>query len=157
MEKANVLSTDKSNIILYQQLGQAYYSKASESKIEQEKYKLYLNKALENYEMAINAGSQISDSYCKIGVIYKYLDNISESKNAFLKETQLFPDDYKGYMELALLEYDMQQKLYQGQRNYSDFINYYKLTISKKYNQNDTEFMELSQKYNDLKNQGIIK
>lgn len=38
-----------------------------------------------------------------------------------------------------------------------DFIKYYKLTIFKKYNANDTKFMSLSQKYNDLKNQCIIK
>lgn len=157
LEKANTLSVDKNNIILYQQLGEAYYSKACELKLEQEKYKLYLNKALENYKIAINAGSQISDSYCKLGMIYKYLDNAGESKNSFQKEIQMFPDDYKGYMELALLEYDGQQKLSSNQRNYSDFIKYYKLTISKKYNENDNEFMNLSQKYNDLKNQGIIR
>lgn len=156
LEKANILSVDKNNIILYQQLGQAYYSKACESKLEPEKYKIYLNKALQNYKIAITAGDQISDTYCKLGTIYKYLDNIGESKNAFQREIQMFPDDYKGYMELALLEYDMQQKVSNGQRNYSDFIKYYKLTICKKYNENDTEFMSLSQKYNDLKNQGII-
>lgn len=102
-------------------------------------------------------GSKISNTYCKLGLIYKYLGNTAESKNTFQKETQLFSDDYKGYMEMALLEYDSQQSAAPETRNYSEFVKYYNSTVSKKYNENDVDFMTLKQEYNDLKNQGVIK
>ncbi|URZ04989.1 Serine/threonine-protein kinase PknD [Clostridium felsineum] len=157
LEKASSSLANKNNAILYAQLGQAYFDKASESKIEQDKYTLYLNKALDNYKNAIQMGSKVSNTYCQLGLIYKYLGNTNESKNTFEKETQVFSDDYKGYMELSLLEYDAQQAMPQEKRNYNDFVRYYNNTISKKYNENDVDFMTLKQEYSDLKNQGAIK
>ncbi|AAK78384.1 protein kinase [Clostridium acetobutylicum] len=157
LEKASSVSANKNNAILYGQLGQAYFDKASESKIEQDKYNFYLNKALDSYKNSIQMGSKISNTYCKLGLIYKYLGNTAESKNTFQKETQLFSDDYKGYMEMALLEYDSQQSAAPETRNYSEFVKYYNSTVSKKYNENDVDFMTLKQEYNDLKNQGVIK
>ncbi|WP_084156402.1 serine/threonine-protein kinase [Clostridium akagii] len=155
LEKANTLSPDKSNIVLYQQLGQAYYNKATQLKPDPVQYNNYLNKALENYKNTIAAGSQLSDSYYKLGIIYKYLGNMIESEKVFLKEIQMFPDDYKGYMELALLYQYIQQN--NVQKDYSNFSNYYKLTMTKNHNNNDVDFINLQQKYNDLKSQGLIK
>lgn len=157
LEKANILCSDKSNIVLYGQLGQAYYDKATQLKPDPTKYNKYLNKALENYKNTIAAGSQLSDSYYKLGIIYKYLGNTAESEKVFLKEIQMFHDDYKGYMELALLYQYIQQNNVQGPKDYSNFSKYYQLTMSKNHSNNDVDFINLQQKYNDLKSQGLVK
>lgn len=157
LEKANSICTDKDNIVLYQQLGQAYYDKATELKPDPNQYNIYLNKALENYKNTIAAGSKVSDSYYKLGLIYEYLGNNGASEKTFLQEIQMFPNDYKGYMELALLYETMQENIPASQRNYNNFVTYYKLTQSKNHNNNDIDFINLQQKYNDLKNQGLIK
>jgi serine/threonine protein kinase len=157
LEKANSMCDDKSNIVLYQQLGQAYYDKATQLKPNPAKYNYYLNKALENFNNTIVAGSQVSDSYYKLGIIYEYLGNNAQSEKTFLKEIQMFPSDYKGYMELALLYESMQESIPQAQRNYSNFVKYYQLTLSENHNNNDIDFIKLQQKYNDLKSQGVVK
>ena len=99
----------------------------------------------------------MSDSYYKLGIIYKYLGNTAESEKVFLKEIQMFPDDYKGYMELALLYQYIQQNNVLGPKDYNSFNKYYQLTMSKNHNNNDVDFINLQQKYNDLKSQGLVK
>lgn len=157
LESANTLCIDKDNTVLYEQLGQAYYDKAVQLKPNPNDYQNYLNMALKNYNNAIAAGSQVSDSYCNLGLIYKYLGNNGDSEKTFLKEIQLFPGDYKGYMQLALLYYSIEDGTPVQARNYSNFIKYYNLTISKNHNNNDVDFVNLQQKYNDIKNEGLVK
>ncbi|MDD3223250.1 MAG: protein kinase [Clostridium sp.] len=157
LESANTLCIDKDNTVLYEQLGQAYYDKAVQLKPNPNDYQNYLNMALKNYNNAIAAGSQVSDSYCNLGLIYKYLGNNGDSEKTFLKEIQLFPGDYKGYMQLALLYYSIEDGTPVQARNYSNFIKYYNLTMSKNHNNNDVDFVNLQQKYNDIKNEGLVK
>lgn len=157
LEKANALVTDKNNTILYEQLGQAYYDKAAELKYDPNQYTKYLNTSLQYYKNAINAGSQVSDTYYRVGNIYKNLNDTANSEKAFLNEIRIFPNDYKGYMELALLYAYIEENNQGGLKDYSNFEKYYELTLSKNHNNNDVDFVNLQQKYNDLKSQGLIK
>ncbi|MDT8718575.1 protein kinase [Clostridium sp. 19966] len=155
LEKANSICVNKDNPILYEQLAKAYYDKAIQYKPEPDTYHNYLNKAIDNYKICINAGSKVSDDYYNLGTIYKYLGDFQDSEKIFLQEVSSFGQDYKGYMGLALLYVtdENNNKL----KNYDNFKKYYDLAVEKNHNDNDVDFITLQKKYNDLKNQGVIK
>lgn len=155
LEKANAICVNKDNPILYEQLAKAYYDKAIQYKPEVETYDSYLNKAIDNYKLCISAGSKVSDDYYNLGTIYKYLGEFQDSEKTFMQEVNFFNQDYKGYMGLALLYIADQTN--NSLKNYDNFKKYYDLAVQKNHNDDDVDFITMQKKYNDLKNQGVIR
>lgn len=155
LTKAESQSKDQNNYRLYEKIGLAYYNKALSLRGENDLYKEYLNKSLSYYSKVMNLGYKSSDIYRKRGIAYKYLGNFQESEKVFLEMINVYPIDFKGYNELALLYIDMEaQKKDPAQRNYDKVKTYYEAASKLPNSANNVEFEKLKRVVRDL---GLIK
>ncbi len=101
--------------------------------------------SVENYDKAIELFSLIlEDGFThfhimqNLVVIYQRIDNFDSAETILADMEELFPGDYRVYMQMAFLTADKQSLLPNEQRDYSLFEQYYNNTISL-YEQNTNE------------------
>jgi len=162
LEKANSLgkATGKrtSDYKLYARLGKAYQDKADTYEKKSAKYIVEMKKSLEYYNLALDNGFNKVDGYYSIGNAYKEIGDYANSSKIFQKMIAIFPNDYQGYTQLALLYYKVEIDSPTLKKNFAKVNTYYKLAL-KRYDRatNDYVFNLLEGNIKDLKTQGSIK
>jgi serine/threonine-protein kinase len=151
LEDAKSKSNEQGNISIYDRLGQAYYSKALSNGDNEEQYNKYLNLALENYNAVMKLGYSSSSTYRNIGVINKSLNNYEKAENSFNLLVKNYPNDFKGYIELAKLYYEFESKKSLEERDYSKFISNYELAEKNNTVESNFELEKIRVLYNEIK------
>ncbi|SHJ72913.1 serine/threonine protein kinase [Clostridium cavendishii DSM 21758] len=157
LEKAIAQSEDKSNTALYEKLAQAYNAKAFAVADDETQRNKYSNLALNNYKILENLGYETSSLYYNIGNIERTLKNIEEAESYYNKLVKKYPKDFKGYMGLAKLNYDRESKKDAASRDYSKFVENYKLAEQNNSAENNPEINNLKVLYKEIQKQGYIK
>ncbi|GKX67437.1 serine/threonine-protein kinase [Inconstantimicrobium mannanitabidum] len=161
LNKAYELTKDKNNSRLLEKLGNAYYGKATSVITDPVKYKENMNKSATYYESAIKVGGSITNTYYKLGTIYKNSGRFKDSEDIFNKEETKF-NDYRADVGLGLLYVEIQEgnnltASQPNEDNYKKVADYYQKALQKNPNKNDSDFIQLKRKYDDYKNQGLIR
>lgn len=151
LEEAKSKNLGNDNVTIYNKLGQAYYLKALTNFNNDEEYNKYLNLALDNYNTVEKLGYSSSSTYINIGIIYKNLKNYDKAQTYFHLLVENYPNDCKGYIQLAKLAYQIEGSKSPEQRNYSDFKKYYQLAEENNTIDNNFELEDIKKLYNDVK------
>lgn len=152
LEDAKSKSGEQGNVAIYDRLGQAYYLKSLTIMNDEEKCNSYLNLALENYSIVLKLGYSSSSTYKNIGAIYKSLKNYDMAKNYFELLVNNYPNDFKGYIELAKLYYGIEGSKEPQLRDYSKFIENYKLAEKNNNVESNFELEKIRVLYNEIIN-----
>lgn len=152
LEKALSQLDDKNDITLLQKLGQAHYTKAILIKSPgNDAYKQEFTKALEYYNKITELDFKSPDIFNKKGLILKYLERFQESEKVFMDMINYYPNDFKGYTELALLYIEVEAKKTVSERNYDNVKKYYEAAMRNAGNSTNIDFKRLEKILKDLK------
>lgn len=151
LEDAKSKSNEEGNVSIYDRLGQAYYSKAISNNTNEELYHKYLISALNNYNAVMKLGYNSSSTYRSIGVINKSLNNYDKAEISFNLLVKNYPNDFKGYIELAKLYYEIESKKTPAERDYSKFISNYELAEKNNTVESNFELEKFRVLYNEIK------
>lgn len=157
LEKAISQAKNKNNPILYERLAQAYYSKGLMAFGDENSSKIQFQKSLDNYNLLLKLGYETSTIYKNIGAIYKHLGDYTKSEEVFLRLVQKYPNDFKGYLELAFLYNQIENGKKGETKDYSNVKKYYDLAVKVNNTENNMELSRLKIIIEELKSQGFIK
>ena len=107
-----------------EQLADIYYEMANEEK-DLEVAEEYYEKALVYFDDIFNSGYKNLHVLQNIASINQTLKNYEEAEKALLELVELYPEDYTGYMQLALLYSEIQDKIPAADRDYSVVLEKY--------------------------------
>ena len=153
LEKTEIQIKERNNPYIYEKLGQAYKAKAFNNILDKDIYNKYLKKALTSYDRVLKMGYKEPEIYRNIGTINKYIENYKESEKVLLEMTKLYPTNYIGYVELALLYNDLELRKPRKERNFENVIKYYELAESYATGKDETiELQRLQKIVKELEN-----
>lgn len=155
LERAGSELREKDNIIITEMLGEAYYDRAMAS---QQNKSEDLKKSASNFERLLSLGYERPHIYRNIGIIYQQLEDYIKSEEVLLKMKELYKEDYRCYLQLALLYADMESKKPNQSRNYQKTYDNYQLAV--KYSpegEGTLELKPLVNLINELKKNNWIK
>ena len=120
---------DSSNqMVMKSKLADAYVVLAQSTYEEAD---LYYEEALKIYESMREVGYASLQLLCNIGVIYENMGKLESAEEAYKEVVYLYPNRYEGYMHLAFLEADKQQKVEFEHRDYQAMKGYYDIAREK--------------------------
>lgn len=113
-------------IQITEMLGAAYYDRAlNVSNNKNESYQ----KALDNFNQLMSMGYSRSYLNRNIAIIYQQMRNYSEAEKTLLQMKETYPEDYTGYMQLALLYAEIENGKANEQRDYQKTYDNYLLAV----------------------------
>jgi len=93
----------------------------------------YIKKAIKCYKLLIEGDHATFSNYMNMAILYQYANDYETCKEILMQMEQLYPDDYRVYMRLALLEMVIQSTLLESNRDYQQTKSYYEQAV-KRYN-----------------------
>lgn len=127
LTKAENELKEKNNLVIAEKLGDAYYQRAL--KLPQGSRKEDLTKSAKYFETLLSSGYQRAYIHRNIAIIYQQLGDYKKSEEVLLKMKEIYPDDYRPYLQLALLYAEMEGKKANEFRNYTKTYENYKLAV----------------------------
>jgi serine/threonine-protein kinase len=119
---------EKNNLIVTEMLGEAYYQRAL--KLPQSSNRNEdLTKSAKCFEALLNSGYGRAYIHRNIAIIYQQLGDFKKSEDVLLNMKKLYPDDYRPYLQLALLYAEMEGIKANELRNYDKTYENYKLAV----------------------------
>ena len=121
-------SADYQQKLLYKEyLAGAYAAYAENDEAERQDC---LQKALTLFEEIRESGYVTYQINENIVVLLEETDHFEEAKKELMSMQEEYPDDYRVYKRLAILEADMQQQMENGERDYHDMKDYYDQAVT---------------------------
>lgn len=157
LEKAISQSKNKNDTVLYDRLALAYYSKGVQSLADDAVAKQAFNKSLDNYNILIKLGYESETIYRNMANIYRQSGEYDRSKDLLGKVIEKYPDDYRGYIDMAFLYNAIENKKDVGSRNYNNVVNYYNLAKERNTDINNMDIDRMGKQIEILKSKGLIK
>lgn len=149
LERANSELITKDNLQIIEMLGSAYYEKGNASG---KNNKEILSKSKVCFQQLLDSGYNRSYIYRNIAIIDQQMGDYSGSEEILLKMKLQYPEEFRCYLQLALLYAEMENQKPNESRNYEKTYENYKLAV--KYAPNGdktTELLPLVNLINDLK------
>lgn len=114
--------------------------------------------ALRIFEEMYDAGVETYQVKENIGVLYENMGNRKEAENTFLELMDKYPNDYRVYKRLAILELDKQQYENERSRDYHQMKEYYDKAkdLYGKSKKDDAEMAVLDSQVSDVINGGWL-
>ncbi|MGI6008161.1 MAG: protein kinase domain-containing protein [Ruminococcus sp.] len=117
--------------------------------------------ALRCYETLVALPSPSFNDEMNLAVVRQILGDYGGAKDQLLAMAELYPDDYRVYMKLALLECVIQGTLDESSRNYSQADTYYQRAEQyyesvRNSGQSDAEMQDLENTIQELRNKGWL-
>lgn len=131
---------EKNNLIVTEMLGEAYYQRALRLPKGSGRREDF-TKSAKYFETLLNLGYQRAYIYRNIAIIYQQLGDFNKSEEVLLNMKKIYPDDYRPYLQLALLYAEMEGKKANEIRNYDKTNENYKLAV--KYSPNGEKTPDL--------------
>ena len=123
-----IQSADYQQKLLYKEyLARAYAAYAENDEAERQDC---LQKALTLFEEIRASGYVTYQINENIVVLLEETDRFEEAKKELMSMQEEYPDDYRVYKRLAILEADMQQQKENGERDYHDMKDYYDQAVN---------------------------
>lgn len=116
-------------------------------------------KALGYYEILYKGGYKTADILQTIAVLQKNLVKYSEAEQTLKEMVSLFPNDYRGYKQLALLYAAAEGAKAEDQRDYTNFKDNYEKALQlyqSQQDQSDPDMQELTSLYQSAQAGGWI-
>ncbi|WP_342046078.1 protein kinase domain-containing protein [Bacillus sp. OTU530] len=154
LEKASHELKNKNDVIITELLAEAYHDKAV---YEGNNRDLFV-KSIEKFQFLLDRGYQRPYIYLNIAIIYQLMQEYSESEKVLLKMIELYPNNYTGYVQLALLYIEIENQKPVDDRNYDKVVKYYELaTKNSPDGTNTPEIVRLHKLIVELREKGWIK
>ena len=154
LELADKELKNKNDVILTELLAEAYYNKAV---YEGDGYE-YFTKSINKFQTLLDQGYQRPYIYLNIGIIYQLMESYDESENILLELVEKYPDYHSGYVQLALLYAEIENKKPITDRNFDRVLQYYELAVKNSPNGIETsEIIPLHNLVVELREKGWIK
>ena len=118
---------DRNLIIFDELLAEAYYDRAMVS--DQEERDFYLRESVQHFERLLSYGYYRPYLMRNIAIIYQLLEEFEQSEQVLLEMKDRYPEDYRAYLQLALLYAEMENNKPADQRDYSRVIENYELAL----------------------------
>ena len=125
------------NIPIIELLGEAYHEKAILEKNNPE----LLENSISEFQQILDLGYERPYLYRNIAIINQTMERYDEAEKALLEMTERYPEEYTGYLQLALLYAEIENQKPLQERNYSKTHENYDLAL--KYSPNGEETVEL--------------
>lgn len=117
----------------------------------------YIKKAIRCYQLLIEGNHGTFHNYMNMAILYQYADDYETCKEVLLEMEQRYPDDYRVYMRLSLLEMVIQSDRAESVRDYTQAKRYYEQAVQL-YNpmdgDSDETMQELEIKMQELQGKG---
>ena len=110
---------EKFNVVLIEMLGQAYFNLGLSFKVDTPESTANLDKAATQFDLLLSRGYQFPYLYRNLGIIYHYLGRLEQSEEILLIMKDKYPDNYRSYLELALLYASIENQKPNAKRDYS--------------------------------------
>ncbi|MCD7751935.1 MAG: protein kinase [Lachnospiraceae bacterium] len=122
LESASGSLGTQSTLQISEMLAECYAQKAQSS----DEYSAeYYEKALSGFTALYESGYSTRQMMENIAILYQEMGSFDQAADMLLQMAEKYPDDYRTYKRLAFLEADIQQRLENSARDYSDFLAYY--------------------------------
>lgn len=126
LERANSELKEKNNLQIIEMLGAAYYEKGMSSQTNKNEILLKSNNC---FKQLLDSGYNRPYIYRNIAIINQQIGDFKASEEILLKMKQQYPEEYRCYMQLALLYADMESKKPNESRNYDRTYENYQLAV----------------------------
>lgn len=159
LERARNDLNEMNNIVLLEMLGNAYSQKAAE--LNGAENEAYIRLAIGCFEKITSLGYKRSYMMRNVAILYQQAGDLSRSEEMLIDMKNSFPDDYRGYMQMAFLYADMESRKDNALRDYAKVKENYDLAL-KYYAQtgsaaDDPEMKALEGLINELKEKGWLE
>ncbi|OIJ21738.1 hypothetical protein BKP45_03300 [Anaerobacillus alkalidiazotrophicus] len=119
--------TDRNFIVFDELLAEAYYDKAMISKGEEREF--FLKESVKHFEQLLSYGYIRPYLMRNIAIIYQLLGEYEQSETTLLDMQERYPQDYRAYLQLALLYAEIENEKPVQNRDYSRVIANYELAL----------------------------
>lgn len=153
LEQAKQEFSTGASMHISEQLADAYARKAKSCVNSESAYEYY-DKALKEFSALYEQGYATRQMMENISVIYQQIGEFDKAETMLLQMLDSYPEDYRAYKRLALLEADRQQNLKNPDRNYQRMKEYYEQAVRYCNDAGDTEMQMLEVMMRELKEGG---
>lgn len=119
---------DKSNIVVIERLADAYSIKAG--KLTGEKRDKYLILSAEQFEYLLSLGYIRPYIMRNISILYQNAGKLDKAKSTLYSMIETYPDDYRGYMQMAFLCAEIESRKDNEKRDYNKTQEYYEIAVT---------------------------
>jgi tetratricopeptide (TPR) repeat protein len=136
------------NIPIIELLGEAYHEKA----VLQDNDPTLLGKSIKAFQQILDLGYERPYLYRNIAILYQGMEKYDEAEEILLEMTEKYPKEYTGYLQLALLYAEIENKKPIQERDYTKTVENYGLALKNSPDGEETvELQPLINLINELK------
>ena len=152
LEKAEGILQDKNNLVITEMLAKAYYDKAVASNSRE-----HYEKSIISFENLLSLGYKRPYIYRNIAIIYQQqLGDYAMAEETLMKMKEVFPQEISCYIQLSLLNIEIENNKAEKDRDYSTAYDYYIQAVNYDTAGSNSSLKQLESLINELRSKGWL-